>query len=248
MWTRYDIERFCREFTRAVRITIGFLERCRACDTLLVDGEDYVCTRCRMEAPITYLWKEQNNQMEQKFWGLLPIERAAAMFWYIKGSAWQRFIHGLKYHEITYHGGKLGRWFGAELMRSNWLDGIDLIITVPLHWSKSFKRGYNQSEYLANGISRESGIPCKFNTIRRYRNNPSQTTQSFGQRWENASNLFEVTHPELLRSKHILLVDDVFTTGATITSCAESIFKACEGDVRISIATLAISSNAFSRD
>jgi predicted amidophosphoribosyltransferase len=139
MLTRCDIERFGAEFLRAVRIAIGHPEHCRACKTMLVDGEDYICTRCRMEAPLTYLWKEQDNQMEQRFWGLIPIERATALLWYIKGSAWQRFIHALKYHEITYHGGKLGRWFGHELMRSNWLEGIDLIVTVPLHWSKSFK-------------------------------------------------------------------------------------------------------------
>ena len=248
MLTRYNIDRFLTAFSQTLRMVFGDIELCRACKEPLVNGEEYLCTKCRAEIPFTYFWKEKENPMEQKFWGLVPIERAAAMFWYIKGSTWQHFIHNLKYDKIPYHGTKLGRWFGNELMRSNWLDDIDLIIPIPLHWCKRVERGYNQSQYIAYGISRVSGIPIYSKAVRRYRNNPSQTTQSFGRRWENVENLFEVTRPEKLRSRHILLVDDVFTTGATLMSCAESIIEACEGDVRISVATLAISNNAFSKD
>lgn len=212
------------------------------------DGERFVCTQCRYEIPMTNFWKSDNNPMMQRFWGLVPIQRASAFMWFIDQSRWRTLIHSFKYSGMWRRAEELGRWYGYELQYANALEGVDVIVPVPLHWIKRVKRGYNQSEYVAHGISLATNIDCDFRTVKRVRNNPSQAKRGRDERWENVANIFKVTHPERLRGRHILLVDDVFTTGATIISCAEAILDACEGDVRISVATIAISQRMFGMD
>ena len=120
-------------------------------------------------------------------------------------------------------------------------DDVDVIVPVPLHYRRRIKRGYNQSELLAIGMARQMGVECDFRSLKRVRYNDSQTSKSRTERWMNVDDIFEVCRVDRLRGRHILLVDDVLTTGATISACAEEIIRACEGDVRISIATLAAS-------
>lgn len=218
---------------------------CPVCNRLLGEGERDVCTLCRNDIPLTGFIDEADNVMEQRFWGYLPIERAAALFWFTGGSGWRDLIHDFKYSQHWRTAEMMGRWMGAELCRSGRFDDIDLVIPIPLHWRKRLSRGYNQSEYIARGIARHLNAPCDFRSVRRAHNNKSQTRKSHNERWDNVSGIFEVRRAERLRGRHILLVDDVFTTGATIGSCAEAIIAACEGDVRISIATLAASRRAL---
>ena len=179
--------------------------------------------------------------MEQRFWGIVPIERAAAFMWYIEGSAWRDIIHEFKYHNHWFLAQNMGYWFATELLRTNFLEGIDLIVPVPLHWRRRLTRGYNQTEYIALGISRKTGIKYCFDAVKRTINNPPQAGMEFINRWQHIENIFTTTHPERLKGKHILLVDDVFTSGATLTTLSQSIIKACDGDVKISVATLAAS-------
>ena len=120
-------------------------------------------------------------------------------------------------------------------------DDVDVIVPVPLHFRRRMSRGYNQSELLALGMARRMGVECDLRSLSRVRYNESQTNKSRTERWANVDDIFEVRRADRLRGRHILLVDDVLTTGATISACAEEIIRACEGDVRISVATLAAS-------
>ena len=135
----------------------------------------------------------------------------------------------------------MGEWFGEELRRSGNFADVDVIIPVPLHFRRRLVRGYNQSEQLALGIGRKLGVRCNFGSVRRRLYNDSQTSKNRKERWENVDAIFDVRTTEHLRGRHVLLVDDVLTTGATINSCAAAIVRACDGDVRISVASLAAS-------
>ena len=163
------------------------------------------------------------------------------MLWYVDGTDWQRLIHNFKYKGRWMFARKMGEWLGEELRESGNFDDVDLIIPVPLYFLRRLKRGYNQSEMLALGVSREMGVRCDFRSVRRRVYNESQTSKSHIERWDNVEGIFDVRKVENLRGRHILLIDDVLTTGATMCSLASTIKRACDGDVRISIASLAVS-------
>ncbi|MBR2351620.1 MAG: ComF family protein [Alistipes sp.] len=226
-------------------MSLLFPRVCPVCDKPLGEGERDICTLCRNDIPLTGFICEADNLMEQRFWGYLPIERAAALFWFVEGSGWRKLIHDFKYAQHWYTAEMMGRWMGIEMKRSGRFDDIDLIVPIPLHWRKRLARGYNQSEYIARGLAQHLAVPCDFSAVRRTHYNKSQTRKRRTERWGNVSGIFGVRRPEHLRGRHILLVDDVFTTGATISSCAEAIIEACDGDVRISVATLAASRRAL---
>lgn len=181
--------------------------------------------------------------MEQRFWGVVPIERAAAFLWFTEGSRYRALIHQFKYHGQWYLAENMGRWFASELKVGDFLEGVELIVPVPLHWRRRIMRGYNQSEHIAHGISRATGIPCCFSAVKRTVHNPPQAGMKYINRWDNINNIFSVPHPERLIGRHILLVDDVFTSGATLLALATQIHRACNGNVKISVATLAASSH-----
>lgn len=221
--------------------SLVFPDVCPVCGSMMSDGERFVCTACRYRIPLTGFCREADNPMWRKFWGLVPVERAAALYWFIDGSDWRRLIHDFKYGGRWILAVRIGRWLGAELAAGGLYGDVDVVVPVPLHWRKRISRGYNQSEYIAEGVAHSLGVPCDFRSVRRRVNNPSQTQQRHGDRWGNVDGIFAVRHPQRLRGKHVLLVDDVFTTGATVISCAETIFAACGGDVRVSVATVAAS-------
>lgn len=222
--------------------------QCPVCHTPLHDGERFVCTVCRYRIPLTGFCHEADNPMWRKFWGLVPIERAAALFWFIGDSDWRELVHKFKYGGKWLYALQSGRWLGAELASGGLFDDVNTVIPIPLHWRKRLSRGYNQSEYIACGVARALGKKCDFHSIRRIKNNPSQAQRHRSERWDNVADIFAVRHAERLRGRHILLVDDVFTTGATVISCAEAIIAACEGDVRISVATVAVSRKELGED
>ncbi len=196
---------------------------------------------CQYNIPLTNFTKKRNNPVKLLFENLLPIESATAMFWFVGGTEWQSVIHKFKYYGRWLFAQKMGEWLGEELRESEHFNDLDLIIPIPLHFNRRLFRGYNQSEQLALGIGRKMGIKCDFHSVRRTKYNDSQTSKKRIERWDNVEHIFTVQSVERLRGRHILLVDDVITTGATISSCATAIIAACNGDVRISVATLAVS-------
>ena len=214
---------------------------CLACGKILLENEGCLCLACRYNIPLTGFSKNRNNPVRFIFENELSVEAATAMLWYVNGTEWQRLIHKFKYHGRWAFAQKMGEMLGEELRESGNFENIDLIVPVPLHFLRRFKRGYNQSEQLALGVSREMGVKCDFHSVRRRVYNDSQTSKSHVERWDNVEGIFEVRRAEKLRGRHILLVDDVLTTGATMISLAMAIKRACDGDVRISIATLAVS-------
>ncbi len=214
---------------------------CIACGRVLLENEGCMCLACRYNMPLTNFSRHKNNPIKLLFENIMPVEAAAAMFWFVGSTEWQHIIHKFKYYGRWFFAQKMGEMFGEELRDSGNFEDIDLIVPIPLHFQKRMIRGYNQSEQLALGVGRKMGVECDFRSVCRRLYNDSQTKKSRFERWDNVEGIFEVRRVERLRGKHILLLDDVLTTGATMSSCAMAIIRACKGDVRISIATLAVS-------
>lgn len=214
-----------------------FPRRCVVCGRCLEEGEEVLCLRCNMDMPRTNWHLEKDNPVEQQFWGKIPLERATSYFLYHKGSDFRRMLHLLKYEGREDIGRTMGRFMAEEMVASGFFNGVDFIVPVPLHPRKQRARGYNQSERLAEGIAEVTGIVMDVRAVSRRVYSQTQTRKSAYERWENVAGIFQVEHPERYVGKHILLVDDVLTTGSTITACADA-FAGIEG-LRISVLTLA---------
>lgn len=192
------------------------------------------------DGALTGYWREADNPVLRKCWGLVPVERASGFLFFVHGSGWRRLIHSFKYRGAWRTAREMGVWYGRCLRESGLYDGIDVVVPLPLHPFKRCRRGYNQSEYLAEGIAAELGVPVDRHSVRRRRNTASQALKSRRERAANVEGAFAVCRPERLAGRHILLVDDVMTTGSTLFSCASEILRAVPG-CRISLAALAVS-------
>ena len=216
-----------------------FFPRCCAvCGASLIEGEDTICTHCNIDMPRTNYHKMKDNPVERMFWGKFPLERATSFFFYRKGSDFRQVLHQLKYGGQKEIGAIMGRYMASELQASDFFHGVDVIIPIPLHKKKQQIRGYNQSEWISRGIMAVTGIPVDTEAIIRRKNTETQTQKSALERWENVDGIFELHRSEYLAGKHILIVDDVLTTGATTVACASRLAE-IEG-VRISVLTLAM--------
>ena len=217
-------------------LNLIFPRYCITCGDRLSRSEKMICVSCLAHLPRTWAHTSSPNKLEQLFWYHLPIERAAAFFSYDTAET-RELIHRMKYHDTPDIGSELGRHFAKELTNTGFFDGIDLIIPVPLSRKRLSRRGYNQSEYIAKGISQVTGIRVDTSVIKRTVDNPSQTQKEFADRLENVRNIFSLCKSEAVKGKHVLIIDDVITSGATVTSCGKELVKA--GDVRISVLSLA---------
>lgn len=218
-------------------IRLFFPPCCIVCEDALSIGEECICLSCLQQLPKIQYNPPEANEIEKRFWGKIPIEHATSYFQYIKGSDFDKILFELKYHGRKEIGEIMGRYMSQHLLDTGFFEGIDMIIPIPLHKKRYKKRGYNQSEWLAKGISTITQIPINTTSIKRTIPNSTQTHKNVWDRWEDVQNIFEVCSPNEITGKHILLVDDVLTTGATIISCASAIMK-IQG-VKISILTLA---------
>lgn len=219
-------------------ISLLFPRCCVVCGRSLAKGEECICAMCNINLPRTNYHLQKDNQVEQLFWGKIPLERATSFFFYRKGSDFRQILHQLKYGGQKEIGAIMGRYMASELTVSGFFEGIDVIIPVPLHKRKQRMRGYNQSEWIARGISAVTGIRIDTEVIVRRKHTDTQTRKSTFERWENVDGIFELHHAESLKGKHLLVVDDVLTTGATTVACASRLVE-IEG-VRISVLTLAV--------
>ena len=210
---------------------------CESCSNYLFKNEVCICTRCLFHLPKTDFHLEKNNPVSILFWGRVKINYAASYYTFSKGSQFQSLIHKLKYHNKQEIGIALGKHFGESLKKSDFFKDIDFIIPVPLHPKKEKIRGYNQANLVAIGLSKSMHKPVVNENLVRTVHTDSQTRKNKLERWENVESIFELNDLAALENKHILLVDDVVTTGATLESCAHAILKA-EG-AQVSIATLA---------
>ena len=210
---------------------------CSACGRRLSLTERTLCVSCNMHLPRTgFQLDAYDNAMARLFWGIIPVERAVALFHYNAGASVSNIIYDLKYHDQPEIGREMGRFVAREFSETGFFDGIDVIVPIPLAKKRQRQRGYNQSLCIAKGISRVTGLPIYDKVVRRTMFVKSQTQMGHWERQENVEGVFELKDASTLRGRHILLVDDVVTTGATMTACARELLKA--GDIKISLLSL----------
>ena len=220
-------------------ISLLFPRLCYGCGNHLLRNEKLICTECYVLIPRTNYHLKTDNPVARLFWGRCMIEKAASFSYYTKDSRIRKLIHHLKYKGIREIGFELGKIYALSLKTSGFLEGIDLIIPVPLHPSKRKKRGFNQSEYISAGISEISGLPLDKFSLLRCKSSDTQTKKSRYTRWTNVEGIFKVMDQERLKDCHVLLVDDVITTGSTLEACANEILKI--ENTKVSVVSLAVS-------
>jgi ComF family protein len=214
-----------------------FPELCVACGQLLTSKEKVLCTSCFYHLPRTDFHKFSDNPVSQLFWGRVKIESATSWFYYFKGSAYQSLIHKLKYNGRKDIGIEMGKAFASEILSSS-ISDVDFLIPVPLHPRKLSKRGYNQSEIIASGISVIFNKEVLTDVLIRTSFTDTQTRKSRFDRFINMEGKFVVRDKSPIIHKHILLIDDIVTTGSTIESCVQALVEV-QG-VKVSVATLGV--------
>lgn len=213
---------------------------CTGCGSDLVEEDNLLCLKCVNDLPHTNFAMHTGNPVEKIFWGRLAITSAMSEFYFTKGTLIQTLIHEFKYNGNLDVGIYLGAMMGSSLLSNNRFTKIDALVPLPLFAEKEFKRGYNQAAILCNGMSEVMNVPVIKNNVVRKRFTETQTKKHRTERWVNVESSFQVSNPPELKNKHILLVDDVVTTGATLEACGAEILKT-EGTI-LSIATLAYAS------
>lgn len=211
---------------------------CVVCGGNLLKDEHHICLSCLNEIPKTNYHLIADNPIEKRFWGKVPVFRATAFFFFQKGSSFQKLLHALKYKGNKEIGEKIGKYAAVDLLESADFKSVDVIIPVPLHPNKFKKRGYNQSEWIGKGLSAILEKPQNTTTLVRVRENATQTKKSVFERFENTEGIFDCSEKTTLAGKHVLLVDDVLTTGSTIEACIRALLL-IEG-IKVSIFTLAV--------
>ena len=211
--------------------------QCVVCGERLSPTERSLCSVCVLHLPrTTYQFTPNDNPMAQLFWHLTPVERAAALLFYEPHSEMAQIVYDMKYHDRPDIGEDMGRLMANEMQFARYFDGIDVLLPVPLSRKRLRQRGYNQSEQLAIGISDITNLPIATKALRRKHFVKSQTQLSRHERQENVADIFELCDNSPLKGKHVLLVDDICTTGATLIACVDAL-KDIEG-IRLSVLTL----------
>lgn len=218
-------------------LSLFFPEVCCSCGKHLIADEYLLCTACLFNLPYTNFHLQHDNQVARQFWGRVPLVYAGAFLYFHKHTNVQDLIHQLKYKNKPELGHLIGKMYGKVLHELVHSSGTDLLIPVPLHHSRLKERGYNQSYCIAEGLSSVLGIPVSEQHLIRHKATDTQTHKSRFSRFENMTSVLTLTRADELEGKHILLVDDVVTTGATLESCALLLLTI--PGVRISIVSIA---------
>jgi competence protein ComFC len=219
-------------------LNLIFNNGCYACNAALTQAERMVCLNCLGQMEETHFDKKpKDNELYYRFAGKVPLEGATSLFYFDKKGKIQKLLHQLKYKDQPEMGTFLGEYWGAELKNSAFLDKVDSIIPVPLHARKEIQRGYNQSTTIAEGLQKETNIPFLTDILAREKKTETQALMARIERWRNVADAFVVkkTPP-----KHILLIDDVITTGSTVEACIKALFAHPEPPLTVKVASLAI--------
>lgn len=219
---------------------VVFPHVCDGCGSDLLNIESNLCIRCLASLPETNFEIHPNNPVEKDFWGRLPIISGSAHLYFTKESLVQHLMHQLKYRGNKELGLQVGRIMGVALKSSNRFNDIDALIPLPLFPSKEKKRGYNQAKVLCDGIAEIMNLPVFSNVIIRPQHTETQTKKGRIERWKNIEGKFKLIDPSAIENKHLLLIDDVVTTGATLEACGNELLSA--NNVKLSVATLCIAS------
>lgn len=221
-------------------IALLYPEICIGCGETLLKRDKMICFRCSIEMPITHFEKHKDNPVERLFWFKTTIDEAMAGYFFTKKSRIQKMIHSFKYKGNEDAAVFLGEQLGEMLKESGRFRTINQIIPVPLHPKKLHARGYNQAEKIADGIANVLNIEVNIESLVRVEHNETQTNKGIFNRWKNVKTIFSVGDAEKIKNQHVLIVDDVITSGSTIESCANQILSV-EG-AKVSLASLAIAS------
>ena len=213
-----------------------FPKICFACGGPVAKSQKQICIKCLNALPRNNFYPKVINPLEKVFRARIKTERVTAFLRFQSKGKVQKLIHQFKYKGNTELGVELGELAANELMAVGFFEGIDLLIPMPIHALKREKRGFNQSDFIAKGIHQVTEIPINENCIKKNVNTSSQTRKGRFKRWKNVKTTFEITDAEALKAKHILLIDDVITTGATIEACSEELLKLPE--LKISILSI----------
>jgi ComF family protein len=222
-------------------VSLFFPVICVACGKNLYKNENSICTYCLYHLPKSNFHLTNDNPVAKIFWGRINIQSAASFYAFNKGGKVQQLIHQLKYKGQQHVGVSLGKLYGYELRNSIDFKNIDIIIPVPLHAKKQRKRGYNQSVCFAEGLAQTMQLTVDSTVLFRSAASETQTKKSRFTRWKNVESIFHTQNEQRIAHKHLLLVDDVITTGATLEACAQALLKT--DGVKVSIATIAYASN-----
>lgn len=201
-------------------------------------NEKVLCTSCLHALPVTNYHQEKGNAVEAIFYGRIPVENATSLLLFEKKEMVQKLIHNLKYKGHEEIGAYLGTWLGNELKQLENYREVSVIIPVPLHKTKLKKRGYNQVEAFGREIAKALEVPYKDHILLKVSASQTQTLKKRFARWGSIGETFVLQHKEEIENEHVLLVDDLVTTGATLEACAEKLLQA--KNVKISIATMAV--------
>jgi len=219
-------------------VNLFFPKVCYTCNNELLDFENYVCTKCRHNLPITNFHFDNNDAVEKVFYGRVKVENATSLLRFENKGIVQQLIHNLKYKGYEDIGIFLGEWLGNELKTIETYHDIDIVIPVPLHKNKLKKRGYNQVDKFAQEIAKALAVSFNDKALIKITSTKSQVSKKRFARWQLTDELFAINHVDQIQNKHILLVDDIITTGATLEACINELKTA--KNVKISIATMAI--------
>lgn len=221
-------------------INLFYPRVCPACGSLLMKDEDTVCLSCRYLLPKTHYENNSENPLAQTFWGQVDFHAVTAEYFFSKTGKVQHLLHQLKYQGNKDAGFFLGQQLGESIKKAELFQGIDYLVPVPLHPKKEHLRGYNQSYVIAQGIEEKTKIPIARDCLVRKVFTSTQTKKSREERWDNVKDIFEVKNIEKYKGKHLLLIDDVLTTGATLLAAGRSLSQI--SDIKISAATAACTS------
>ncbi|RLD59129.1 MAG: ComF family protein [Bacteroidetes bacterium] len=221
--------------------SLFFPKTCMACGNSLYRNEEMICTQCLFHLPKTNFHLEKINPVSKVFWGRTNIEMATALYFYRKESKVQTLIHHLKYHGNQEIGVFLGQLYGGQLKDSEYFKDVDVVIPIPLHKDKLKKRGFNQAESFASGLAETMKAIIDTTSVYRDIATSTQTKKSRYKRWENVSEIFKIKETTALENKHVLIVDDVITTGATMEACINTL-NTVEG-IKVSVAAIAFAAH-----
>ncbi|CAH8284709.1 putative amidophosphoribosyl-transferase [Mariniflexile fucanivorans] len=219
-------------------IDLLFPKVCYACLNLLHDNEDTICVNCRHDLPVTNFHFDNDDTVKKVLYGRAEIINGTALFRFEKKGLVQQLVHGLKYKGYETIGYSLGNWLGGELKELENYKSVDVVIPVPLHKNKLKKRGYNQVTKFGQQIAKALEADYIDDVLIKVTNTQSQTIKNRLARWNNTDELFAIKNHELIENKHVLLVDDLITTGATLEACISVLNHA--KNIKISVATIAI--------
>ncbi|MGB0897099.1 MAG: ComF family protein [Flavobacteriaceae bacterium] len=218
-------------------LNLFFPNVCVGCKNVLATQEQVLCVHCLHDLPVTNLHVNDSKLIKKVFYGVVNFQHATALFYYPKKGPVRQMIHHLKYKNQKHISAYLGKWLGTELTSNNHYNTIDVVIPVPLHRKRMRQRGYNQVEGFAKELAQSLNADYSDNILLRNKNTSTQTLKNRLTRWRNVQTIFEVSDTQSLQDKHILLVDDVITTGATIKACAKELQRI--NNVKLSLAVMA---------